>query len=260
MPNSFKGRKPAKARKQPPQNRATLVIFGVHAVLAALHNPARHIVHLWVSKSGSTRLPPDLPGKIAITTVSHDKLASKVPAGATHQGLVLETLPLATPTLDDLTQNKKTLVVLDRVTDPRNLGAIIRAGGVFDVGGIVVPKRHSAPLSGTAIKAAAGAVEYVPVVRVANITQTLRNLDSQGRQLVGMDEKAPTDLAKIPLGREPLVLVFGSEGQGLRQLTKTTCHQLACIKAPANSPLLSLNVADSVAIALYATLHLNPSQ
>jgi rRNA methylases len=169
-----------------------------------------------------------------------------------HQGFAAVVEPLATVSLDDLLDQPEplppTLVVLDQVEDPRNVGAIVRLAAAFRAGAVIVQDRHAPSFSGALAKAASGGLETVPLVRVVNIARALADLNDAGYTCLGLDAEAPLPLAAA-MPNTPVALVFGSEGRGLRRLVRERCQRLASI--PMDPAIESLNVAAAAAIALY---------
>ena len=166
---------------------------------------------------------------------------------AVHQGLLAEAEPLAAPTVATLAPEGLVLV-LDQITDPHNVGAILRSAAAFAVQAIVTTARHSPEATGVLAKSASGALELVPLVTVQNLARGMEELRQRGFLLVGLDSEGENDLSALPL-RAPLALVLGAEGKGLRQLTKATCDRLARIDVPGE--IKSLNVSNAAALSLY---------
>jgi len=176
-----------------------------------------------------------------------DVIANRLSADAVHNGLLAEADPLKSPEIEDLSSDGVVLV-LDQITDPHNVGAILRSAAAFAVAAIVTTARHSPEATGVLAKSASGALEYVPIVTVQNLARGLAALKARGFFLVGLDSEAGDDLAATPL-RIPLALVLGAEGKGLRQLTKATCDQVVRLHLPGR--IQSLNVSNAAALALY---------
>ena len=244
--------------KNPHKDRKTLAdssqlyIYGSHAVRAAVDNPKRHIKNLYLTENAAHELAETLAKrKIQAQISKPQQLASLLPPDAVHQGMVLETEPLPEPDLDDLAASGKLLVLLDQVSDPRNVGAILRAAAVFDAGGIILPRRNSPPPSGTLAKTASGALEVVPLLAVANLARALETLHKAGYMSVGLDERGDTLIGDVPKDR-PLAVVMGAEGSGLRRLTRETCDMLACLAVADDARFVTLNVATATAVTLYA--------
>lgn len=227
-------------------------LYGIHAVEAALDNPARRIKRLVMTDNAGRRLADVLARRpIAHEAVAPRDLDRLLGADTVHQGVMLEVEPLDEPSLDDLAERAASggpLVALDQVTDPHNVGAVLRSAAVFGASGLVMTRRHSPPPNGTLAKSASGALELVPLLFVQNLSRTLADLKERGLMLVGLDGTAEETLEEAPLER-PCVLVLGAEGKGLRQLTRETCDRLARIEAP--GALASLNVSNAAAVALH---------
>jgi 23S rRNA (guanosine2251-2'-O)-methyltransferase len=179
------------------------------------------------------------------------ELAALLPSDAVHQGMVLDCAPLPEPDLADLAASGKSLLVLDQVSDPRNVGAILRAAAVFGAGGIILPRRNSPPPAGTLAKTASGALEVVPLVTVTNLARALETLHKAGYMSIGLDERGDTLIGDVPKDR-PLAVVMGAEGPGLRRLTRETCDMLARLPVADDAGFATLNVATATAVTLYA--------
>ncbi|MCS6986739.1 MAG: 23S rRNA (guanosine(2251)-2'-O)-methyltransferase RlmB [Sphingomonadaceae bacterium] len=225
-------------------------LWGRHAVAAALANPRRRVHCLWASPQAARTLSP--PPGLRVELAEAATLARLVPPGAPHQGLVLEAARLEPATLEDLLvapDPARPLVVLDQVTDPQNLGAVLRSAAAFGAVGLVTQDRHSPPETGALARAAAGALERVPWARVVNLARALDAIAAAGFWRLGLAAEAPATLASaLPAG--PVALVLGAEGEGLRRNTRTHCDALARI--PLTPGAESLNVSVAAGIALYA--------
>ena len=225
--------------------------WGRHAVTAALANPERVVRKMWVTREAAASL--DIPPVIPIVFADVQDLARLVPGDAPHQGLVAEVDPLEDIWLADLLQqgedDRRTLLILDGVTDPHNVGAILRSAAAFDALGIVTPDRNAPPESGTIARAASGALELVPWVRVVNLARSLEEIAEAGFWRVGLTGEASQTLDKA-MGTQRIALVLGAEGEGMRQNTAAHCDELA--KLPISHRIESLNVSNAAAIALYA--------
>jgi 23S rRNA (guanosine2251-2'-O)-methyltransferase len=224
--------------------------WGRHAVAAALDNPRRKLLRGWATREAAAlmQFPKDLP----LTVADVADLGRLVPSDAPHQGLVIEAEPLDEVWLDDLLQgaaDRAALLVLDQVTDPHNLGAILRSAAAFGAIGIVTQDRHSPPESGVVAKAASGALERVPWARVVNLARALEEIAEAGFWRIGLAGDAETAL-KDALGPQRVALVLGAEGAGLRPNTREHCDALA--RLPITDAVESLNVSNAAAIALYA--------
>jgi len=224
------------------------VIYGWHAVTAALENPARKILRLMATENAAHRLGEE---NIAIPVtpeiVRPEAIARLLSADAVHNGLWLQAEPLASPAIEDLPDHGVVLV-LDQITDPHNVGAIFRSAAAFAVTAIVTTARHSPEATGALTKAASGALEYVPLVTVQNLARALAALKERGFLTVGLDSEGDSDLADVKLSA-PLALVLGAEGKGLRQLTRETCDHVARLDLPGT--IKSLNVSNAAALSLY---------
>ena len=225
--------------------------WGRHAVTAALANPERMVRKLWGTREAlaALELPPVLP----VTYADVADLGRLVPADAPHQGLVAEVEPLEDIWLGDLIDqgrdDRRPLVVLDQVTDPHNVGAILRSAAAFDALGLVTQDRHSPPEGGTVARAASGALETVPWVRVVNLARALEDIAAAGFWRIGLTGHASRPLAQV-IGDQRVAIVLGAEGEGMRQNTEAHCDELA--KLPISAKVESLNVSNAAAIALYA--------
>lgn len=229
-----------------------LQLYGIHAVEAALRNPDRRVVRLLMTDNAGRRLADALEG-LGLTheSVSPRDLDKLLGADAVHQGVMLEVEPLPEPELQDLLEraaNGGPLIVLDQVTDPHNVGAVLRSAAVFGASGLVMTRRHSPPPNGTLAKAASGALELVPTLMVQNLARTLDALKAQGFLLLGLDGTAEALIEDEPFAG-PVALVLGAEGKGLRQLTRETCDKL--VRIDTAGTLASLNVSNAAAVALH---------
>jgi len=225
------------------------VIYGAHPVEEALKNPKRKIVKLTCTLNGAERLKPfTQPLGITPEIVNPKVLDRKVEPDAVHQGMILEAKALRQPQLGEIEQSG-VVVMLDQVTDPHNVGAILRTCAAFQVTALVTTARHSVEASGVLFKAASGAYEHVPFVKVTNLARAMEELREAGFRLVGLDSEAEIALGEV--GKTPpLVLVLGAEGKGLRELTRKNCDVVA--KLDFSGAIRSLNVSNAAAVALYA--------
>jgi 23S rRNA (guanosine2251-2'-O)-methyltransferase len=233
-------------------------IYGRHPVMAALANPHRHILRLCATRESASRIAQDLrdtgvaAGTVAnLEIVPREEIARRVPSGAVHQGVLAAVAPLPEVFLADLIAEageQATLVVLDQVTDPHNAGAILRSAEAFGAKGIVTTDRHTPEETGTLAKAASGALERVPLVRVTNLARTLRELKESGFWILGLSERGTVALKDARPGSR-IAIVLGAEGEGLRRLTEETCDLL--VRLPMQGAMPSLNVSNAAAIVLY---------
>jgi 23S rRNA (guanosine2251-2'-O)-methyltransferase len=228
-------------------------LYGVHAVGAALANPARAVGRLLLTDNAENRLAAVLAERAAKPQrVAPRDLDRLLGADTVHQGAFLETEELTEPTLEALATACATsgpLIVLDQVTDPHNVGAILRSAAVLGAGGLVMTRRHSPPLSGSLAKAASGGLEVVPVALVGNLARAMEELGELGVRRIGLDGEGEATIDNVDLSG-PVALVLGAEGKGLRRLTRESCDALARI--PSASAFASLNVSNAAAVALYA--------
>jgi 23S rRNA (guanosine2251-2'-O)-methyltransferase len=226
-------------------------LWGRHAVEAALKNPARDHRKLWATREGIASLDGELPADFPIEYAEVADLARLVAHDAPHQGLVLECEPLTDLHLGEVLRGEadRPVVVLDQVTDPHNVGAILRSAAAFGAAALVTQDRHAPPESGALAKAASGALEVVPWVRVVNLARALEDMAEAGYWRIGLAGEATATFADaLPAG--PIALVLGAEGEGLRQNIAAHCDALA--RLPILAAMESLNVSNAAAIALYA--------
>jgi 23S rRNA (guanosine2251-2'-O)-methyltransferase len=238
--------KPKKEKPRPPEDCDAL--YGIHSVREALSNPRRQHHRLLVTENALVRLSEGLEITIKPEIVKPEAINVLLDKDAVHQGAYLETKRLPLLRLSDMPQDK-IIVALDQVTDPHNVGAILRSACAFDVGALLVTFRHSPEVTGVLAKAASGALEHVPFAGVTNLGRALTELKDQGFTIVGLDSDAPEAFAALSL-KMPLVLVLGAEGKGLRASTRELCDHLARIELP--GAIRSLNVSNAAAISLYA--------
>jgi 23S rRNA (guanosine2251-2'-O)-methyltransferase len=229
------------------------VLYGWHPVVEALANAKRRCLRLLATENAARRLAETLPQlPIAPELVRPGEIDRLLAPDALHQGLYLEAEPLPAPSLETMAEEGITngvILVLDQITDPHNVGAIVRSAAAFGVAAIVTTARHSPAATGTLAKSASGGLEHVPFVTVRNLAGALQTLAERGFQLIGLDSDGAVPLAAVAM-RAPLALVVGAEGKGLRQLTRQRCHTLARLDMP--GAIKSLNVSNAAAIALYA--------
>ena len=225
-------------------------LYGLHTVRAALDNPRRRIVRLMVTRNALARLglaePLDLPFPAEI--VEPRALDRLLGADAVHQGVLVEAQPLVPKRLGQLADTPL-LIVLDQVTDPHNVGAIMRSAVAFGAGALITTARHSPAESGVLAKAASGALEHIDLIEVRNLADALGELHAAGFQTVGLDSDGPAELEQTLAGGR-IALVLGAEGKGLRQKTRETVTALARLDMP--GAIRSLNVSNAAAVALYA--------
>ena len=259
--NTRKSQKPSwvidKERARRAAAAETVWLFGLHAVRDALLNPARIKLRLVLTRNAADRLGDAVDtGGIAPEIADPRKFPAPLDPGSVHQGAALEVKALEWGALDELclgTQGQVPLVVmLDRVTDPHNVGAILRSAEVFGACAVIAPQRHAAPETGALAKTASGALERQPYVQVKNLADAMERLRAMGYILLGLHGEAETDLGSAlkATGSRPVALVLGAEGPGLREKTRDTCDML--VKIGAVGGFGSLNVSNAAAVALYA--------
>jgi 23S rRNA (guanosine2251-2'-O)-methyltransferase len=246
------GRHGARRPDGPPPHRPgeidEAVLYGVHPVVEALKNPQRRHRRLLATENGLRRLQEQVsPLPLEAEIVRPSEIDRLLTPDSVHQGLYLVCDPLPSPDIEALAPEGMVLV-LDQITDPHNVGAILRSAAAFAVKAIVTTARHSPEATGVLAKAASGALELVPMVTVQNLARALTALNDRGFQTVGLDSEGSEDLSAVSL-REPLALVLGAEGKGLRQLTRETCSVVARLDMPGE--IKSLNVSNAAALALY---------
>ena len=246
-----------RAERRAPAGRL-LWIYGRHAVAAALANPARRWRRLAVLAGQEAEAAALAAAAAAarhgdgepVRGLDRAALAALLPPGAVHQGLALEVEPLAGADLDavlDAAPGPAVVIVLDQVTDPHNVGAVMRSAAAFGALAVIVPEHGASPVGGVLAKAASGALETVPLVRVINLARALDRLKDAGFWVCGLDAAAPQALAALDLGARA-ALVLGSEGGGLRRLVRERCDHMARLPTGAGR---TLNVSNAAAVALY---------
>ncbi len=224
------------------------ILYGWHTVSAALANPDRKIRKLLLTENAARRLAEEnIDTKVTPEIVRPQLIDQRLGPDAVHQGMLAEVDPLPSPDISTLKQ-EGIVLVLDQITDPHNVGAILRSAAAFAVKAIVTTARHSPEATGVLAKSASGALELVPLVLVQNLARALTELNERGFLTVGLDSEGSEDLSRVEL-REPLALVLGAEGKGLRQLTRETCSAVARLDMPGE--IKSLNVSNAAVLALY---------
>jgi len=248
-------------REKDTHDKAAAWLYGRHAVEAALGNPARRCQRLIALRETAAEAETLLrgarakPPRAGVEVIERRALEKILPQGAVHQGLALAAEPLPAADLESIAAAAATpgtpqiVVVLDQVTDPHNVGAILRSAAAFGALAVIVPEHGAPSVSGALAKAASGALEDVPLLRVANLSRALEKLKQAGFWSLGLDEQAEQTIAALDLP-ERVALVLGAEGSGLRRLTREHCDFLA--RLPTRSAMASLNVSNAAAVALYA--------
>ncbi len=223
------------------------VIYGWHSALAALKNPRRHVRKLLATRNALARL-----AEAGITGLSQPVDARDIErltgAGAVHQGIALVADPLLEPDLAEL-ENAKLVVVLDQVTDPHNVGAVLRSAAAFGANAVLLTERHGPEESGVLAKAASGELEHVALIRVKNLARALEELGALGFFRIGLDSEHAVPLKSVDAGAKAAI-VLGAEGKGLRRLTREKCDVLARLDMP--GAIASLNISNAAAVTLYA--------
>jgi len=241
-----------KRRPQPgrPAPAGRVWLYGIHTVAAALNNPRRKLHSLLVTRNALARLEiAEDAIRCPVEIVEPKRLDAELGGEAVHQGVMLETEPLPAIRLSDL-GTARLVIVLDQVTDPHNVGAILRSATAFGADALVTTARHSPQESGVLAKAASGALEHVTQIEVVNLADALSALSKQGFRTIGLDSDGPESF-EASLAGERIAIVLGAEGKGLRQKTQATVDALARLEMP--GAIRSLNVSNAAAIALYAT-------
>src|SRR5450432_1632133 len=241
-------RRPAWRDRDSGPDDGPVILYGWHTVTLALQNPARHIRKLLLTENAARRLAEDyIAPPITPEIVRPSQNDQLLGPDAVHQGLLAEADPLPSPDIETLAA-QGIVLVLDQITDPHNVGAIMRSAAAFAVKAIVTTNRHSPEATGVLAKSASGALEMVQLVTVQNLARGLTTLNERGFMTVGLDSEGSETLGGLAL-RQPLALVLGAEGKGLRQLTRETCSHIARLDVPGE--IKSLNVSNAAVLALY---------
>jgi 23S rRNA (guanosine2251-2'-O)-methyltransferase len=224
-------------------------LYGRHAVLAALANPERRVERILATKEMAERHSKEFAGRAQI--MSREEMAQRLPAGAVHQGIAALVAPLEDAVLEDVLArcgDAALVLALDQVTDPHNVGAILRTAAAFGVAGLIVTERHAPTDTGALAKAASGGLELVPLVRAVNLARALDQLKEAGFWIYGFDEGGDASVTSLDLAGR-VCFVLGAEGEGLRRLTAEKCDRLVTI--PTAAALAALNVSNAAAVAAY---------
>ena len=249
----IQNRGPARPRHTPAEDapRGTVWLYGLHAVAAALANPGRRLRRLVVTEDAEAALVAKLPHPWSLQPerVDRGRFDQLLGRDIAHQGAALLADLLAPPSLQHVLERPGPIIVLDQVTDPRNVGAILRSAAAFAAAGVITQDRNAPEETGALAKAASGALETMPLLRAVNIARTLIALKAADRWVVGLDASAKAPLSGPSLAGRLVALVLGAEGDGLRRLTKETCDELAGLAMP--GAMESLNVSAAGAVALY---------
>jgi 23S rRNA (guanosine2251-2'-O)-methyltransferase len=238
-------------RKDDRREAKISLIYGFHSVMAALKAPRRELIRLYATPAAAERLAAEIAARgLETRTMSPEEISARSPREAVHQGLLLEARPLAPIDVAELPANGLVLV-LDQITDPHNVGAILRTAAAFAVDALVTTERHSPEFAGALAKSASGGLEHVPICSVTNLSRALSEMGDMGYWRIGLDSDAPAQLTDEAISR-PLALVLGAEDKGLRRLTRERCDRMARLDLP--GAIKSLNVSNACAIAL-ALMH-----
>ncbi len=240
-----------RARPRRP-GRDAVWIYGLHAVAAAVANPERRLRRVLATPELLARAPAWLAGTPVVAT-PRPELERRLPAGAVHQGIAAEVEPLPELAVEDICRGladapRAAVVVLDMVSDPQNVGAVLRSAAAFGAAAVIVPQHGAPDATGALAKAASGALETVPLVRAVNLRRALDTLKESGLWCIGFDGAAEATLGRAPIDAR-VALIFGSEGSGLRRLTREGCDLL--VRIPITAAVESLNVSTAAAVALY---------
>lgn len=263
--NDFKGGNRPKSNNRAPSNAAPTPkikaqLYGVHAVTEAWANPERNIHALYGTQKALDGFDFSVAKGLTrpeARVVDKEILDKAFPQGAVHQGLALDCAPLAEMSAQDLmiktrdAQNS-VLVMLDQVTDPHNVGAIIRSCAAFGAAGLIMQRKHAPELTGVLAKTACGGVEHLDVAYETNLSRAIENLQQDGYFVYGLDERGAQTIGQIKKGGKS-VIVLGAEGSGLRRLVAEHCDDL--VRLPTQPPIASLNVSNAAAVALFSFLN-----
>lgn len=254
---SFHGNPRGHARERF-SGKATL--WGVHAVTEAWKNPARVIKTLYVTEQALAEFVPVMSAhakdRPVPTMVERHQIDQILPPGAVHQGIAVDAAPLEEIFVQDLiiraaTKEKSVFVVLDQVTDPHNVGAVLRSACAFGADGLIMQSRHAPEINGVLAKAASGAVEHMPLAYETNLSRAINHLQEAGYVAVALDERGEQNIADYKFPAK-VVIVLGAEGKGLRQGLRENCN--VTLRLPTGGPVGTLNVSNAAAVALYAAM------
>lgn len=247
-------------QKEPKGPKIKADLFGMHAVREAWQNPVRFVHALFVTEAAMKEFEPYLKTNAkrpAPQIVTKDELDRAFPNGTVHQGIAMSCQSLAEQSVMDLiirgtAKEKSVIVILDQVTDPHNIGAILRSACAFGADGVVMQSKHAPELGGILAKIACGAADHIPVAYETNLSRAIETLKEHHYTVIGLDEHAAQTFGTLrPYDRA--VLVLGAEGSGMRRLIKEHCDVLVTL--PTKPPIASLNVSNAAAVALYALLN-----
>ena len=263
----YKNKSSKYSRLKPNHTDTKEILYGIHPVYEALRNPKRKIFSLKATKKIihelSKNVPHDNIKNLEITELTLEALNKELlpytsHQSVVHQGVMLIVAPLPTPNLNMILENKKHIIILDQLTDPRNVGAILRASAVFQIGSVIMTRHNSPPSEGALAKAASGALEHIPLIKVGNLVRTLQKIAHAGYITYGLDEQGDQLFSHIIKNNikhtehpSPIACVIGAEGKGLRRLTQENCDYLVRLVDHPPTSFNTLNVATATAIALY---------
>lgn len=253
----FEDRNAAPREREPKSPRLKADLFGIHAVREAWANPKRYVHNLYITEGALKEFEPYLKTEAkrpAPVIVAKEELDKAFSPGTVHQGIALSCQPLAEASITDIiikgTQKSRSVVVmLDQVTDPHNIGAILRSACAFGADGVVMQSRHAPEMAGVLAKTACGAMEHIDVAYETNLSRALEKLQENHYTVIGLDEHSPMTFSQLPK-YERTVIVLGAEGPGIRRLIREHCDVLVTL--PTQKPINSLNVSNAAAVALYA--------
>jgi len=239
---------PERRRDAEAESDDVVLLYGAHTVREALLVGKRELLALFATENALPRITEAAArARLEPRLVEARELTRRLGEEAVHQGLLLEARPLPELGLDEIESKSGIVLALDQITDPHNVGAMLRSAAAFAVDAAIVTERHGPQFSGVLAKAASGALEHVPIITVVNLARSFEQLSRRGYWLVGLDSAGETDLEAAPL-RAPVVLALGAEGKGLRRLTRERCDLVARLDMP--GPIRSLNVSNACAVAL----------
>jgi 23S rRNA (guanosine2251-2'-O)-methyltransferase len=245
------GRRPdATAPASRSDGSGVAVLYGFHAVREAIRAGRRKVLGLYVTPAAAAKLAGEIArAGLRPRLVEGRDITLRLGPGAVHQGVLLEAFPLPSLDLSDIVAESGIVLVLDQITDPHNVGAILRSAAAFGADAVIMTKRHAPEMAGVVAKAASGGLEHVGVITVANLAHALERLgEDDGYLRVGLDSEAPQTLASVLL-RRPVALVLGGEGKGLRRLTREKCDLIVRLDSPGAIQSLNVSIACAVALA-----------
>jgi len=246
-------------KKRDSLNRKGILFWGIHAVSEALLNPKRVCYRLWITDSAFKSIK-DILDKVEKLQIRMPEIIKSqksdidhfLPKGSVHQGMALEVENLPDFSLDDMLGDDDcpdVILILDQVTDPHNIGAIMRSAAAFGVGAIITTEKGCPTINGVIAKIACGGAEHVPFIKVTNLSRAIESLKQENFWCIGLAEEGKEEFCKSKLSKGRIAIILGAEGEGLRQLTRKKCDELAFL--PTKPPISSVNVSNAAAIAIY---------